>query len=252
MKLSLTLVFFASLILLCSCGEVREEITFNKDGSGTYDVSANTLPMMMQMMQGPARMTVKEGEPTDSAAIAARIEEMIWKDLPDEIDSVISLESDLTPEMRNDPEVMALFNKTTAYMKGSRKDGFIKSGVKFGFESSEEFQKFMKMIEENSQKEEQKNMLGKTKTEITVTPKSFIRTVEYVDRPEDNQQNPLSRMMLEDMSMLTVLNFPTKIKTVDLVHYEVVERSERSITLKFDMVKAMESDAKSEIRIKLR
>ncbi|ELR73689.1 hypothetical protein C900_02093 [Fulvivirga imtechensis AK7] len=251
MKLPLSI--FACLLLLCSCGEVREEITFHKDGSGTYDVSANTIPMMRQMMEATVQMTAPEGETMDSVAMAAKVEEMVWKDFPDKIDSVISLESDLTPDMRNDPEVMALFNKTTAYMKGSRQEGFIKTGVKFDFDNSEEFLSFMKMIEDKSQEEEQKNPLGKTKTELIVTPNSYVRTVAYTDRPDnDDESTALARMMLQDMSMLTVLNFPKKIDKVDLVHYKVVERSERSIILKFDMLKALEGDEKSEIRVTLK
>lgn len=251
MKLPLSI--FLCLALLCSCGEVREEITFHKDGSGTYDVSANTIPMMRQVMQATVEMTAEEGEPMDSAALAAKVEEMLWKDFPDEIDSVISLESDLTPEMRNDPEVMALFNKTTAYMKGSREEGFIKTGVKFDFDNSEEFLSFMNLIEEKSQEEEQKNPLGKTKTEIIVTPKSYVRTVAYTDRPDnDDESTALVRLMLQDMSMLTVLTFPEKIDKVDLVHYEIVEQSEKSITLRFDMLKALESDDNSEIRVMLK
>lgn len=246
------LPIFACLILLWSCGEVREEITFNKDGSGTYDISANTIPMMRQVMQATVKMTSEEGEPMDSAAMAAKVEELVWKDYPGKIDSVLSLESDLTPEMRNDPEVMALVNKTTAYMKGSREEGFIKTGAKFDFDSREEFLSFMKLMEEESQQGEQKSPLGKTKTAITVTPKSFIRTVQYIDRPDDDESMDLTLLMLQEISMLTVLNFPKKINNVDLVHYDIVEQSEKSITLKFDMLKALESDDPSEIRITLK
>lgn len=252
MKLSLKLSLFACVISLCSCGDIREEITFNKDGSGTYEVSSDIIPMMEKMMMSTAKLTVKEGEAMDSAALAAKVEEMVWKDFPGKIDSVISLESNLTPEMKNDEQTMALLNKTTAYMKGSREEGFIKAGVKFDFESSEEFLSFMNMMEDNSQKSEQNSPLGKTKTEMIVTPKSYIRTVEYIDRPEDDQSGGMALLMLQDMNMLTVLNFPKKIDKVDLVHYDIVEQSDKSVTVKYNIIEAMESDSKSEIRIKLK
>ncbi|UII31347.1 hypothetical protein LVD17_23935 [Fulvivirga ulvae] len=252
MKLSLKLSFFACLVLLASCGEVREEITFNKDGSGTYEVSANIIPMMEKMMQSTAKLTIPDGETMDSAALAAKVQEMVWKDFPDKIDSVISLDSKLTPEMKNDPQTMALLDKTTAYMRGSREEGFIKTGIRFGFSSNDEFLSFMNMIEENGQKNNQENPLGKTKTEVTITPKSFTRTVEHVNKPEEDPSGGMAMLMLQDMSMLTVLNFPRKIDKVEVQHYEIIEKSENSVTLKFDMVKAMKSDSKSEIRVKLK
>lgn len=252
MKLSLNLLFFTCLIVMASCGEVREEITFDKDGSGTYEVSADIIPMMKKMMESTAKLTVEDGETMDSAALAAKVDEMIWKDFPGEIDSVISLDSKITPEMKNDPETMALVNKTTAYMRGSREEGFIKTGVKFSFDSSDEFMSFMNLIEENGQEGKQDNPLGKTKTELIVTPKSFIRTVEYLNKQEEDPSDGMALLMLQDMSILTVLNFPGKIDKVDVTHYEIIEKSDRSVTLKFDMIKAMKSDAKSEIRVKLK
>ncbi|MBL6445612.1 hypothetical protein JMN32_04785 [Fulvivirga sp. 29W222] len=250
--MKLSLLFFASLILLASCGEVREEITFNKGGDGTYEVSTDIVPMMKKMMQSTVKLASQGGEELDSAELAAKVEEMIWKDYPDKIDSVISLESNLTPEMKNDPKIMSMVGKTTAYMKGSREEGFIKTGIKFDFSNSDEFISFMDMVEENGQKNEQKNPLGKTKTEITVTSKSFVRTVEYLDKPESDESNALALLMLQEMNIITVLNFPKKIDKVDVTHYEIIERSDRSVTLKYDIIKAMQSDDQSEIRIKLK
>jgi len=239
------------VILLSACGEVTEEITIKNDSSGSYEVSSDMIPMMRQMMYGIAKMSVEEGEEVDSLELVERAEKLVWKDFPDEVDSTLSIDSELPPEVKDDPKAMALLEQTTMYMRGGKKKGYMKTGVKFNFNNDQEFKDFMELMEENSSKDKKANMLGQPEIEMKITPKLFVRTSKAENVSEDDA-TPQLASLLADMQMITIINFDRKIKNVELVHYDIIEQSAKSIKLKYNLVEAMEDGTKSEIRIDLK
>ena len=238
--------------LFFSCGEMREEITINKDGSGKYEISSDMIPMMRTMMQSMAKLSVEEGEEPDSAAMALKVEEMIWKDFPAEIDSVITLDNELPPEVKNDPKAMALLENTVIYMRGGRDAGYIKSGFEFTFDNTNQFEDFTNLLEETGKKNRKASAFSSSKTKMKIEPNYFLRTATSINKKNADAQTKQMMPMVKDMNILTVLNFQRKIDQIELVHYEVVERTETSVTLRYDFMEAYESGKESKIEIKLK
>ena len=239
-----------AVVLLSSCGEIKEEITVNADGSGSYGVSADMIPMMRTMMYSFAKMSAEEG--MDSMDIMAQVEEQLWKDFPEEIDSVLSIDQRLDEDIRNDPTKMALIEKSTMFMRGGKSKGYMITGLEFEFADDEEFSKFMAVVQEGQQKDKQAGMLGETSQELKITPKSFYRKSTQIKELDDSKFPGSTSAMLDEMNIYTVLKFEKKIKSIDVKGYDIVEKSDNEVKLKFDFTKRVNKGDYSEIKIQLK
>lgn len=245
-------IAFISLIILGSCGEMREEITIQSNGSGTYDISSDMIPMMRSMMEGFAKMSDSEDEELDSAALAAKVDEMLWKDFGDEIDSIMSFDEKLPEEIANDPEKMALIENAQMYMRGGRTKGYLKTGLTYSFNNVDDFRKFMELSEESTRGDQKAGILfGDFETTIKMTSTSFFRSTTKTKSDEEEDKPNLDDLnaMFKDLSIVTVINTPKKIKSLDVKTYEIVEQQAKSVTLRYRLEDIV-SDKPTEILIK--
>lgn len=241
---------FLIVVVLSSCGEIKEEITLNSDGSGSYRMSADMIPMMRTMMYSFAKMSADEG--ADSLEIMAEVEEKLWKDFPDEIDSVLNIANRLDEEIKNNPDKMALLESTTMFMRGGKSKGYMHTGLEFDFANSEEFNQLMDLVQEGQQKDKQANMLGKSETEIKVTPKLFYRKTTQVSELDSDKLPPNMSGMMDEMKVLTVLKFERKIKSIDVKGYGIVEKSNNQVTLEYDLSQRLNKGDFTEIKVQLK
>lgn len=245
-------LLLVSAILLASCGEMKEEITIKADGSGVYDVSADMIPMMRGMMEGFAKMGLAEGEDADSATIAAKVDEMLWKDFGDDIDSVISFNDKIPENIKNDPKKMAILENAEMYMRGGKSKGYLLTGMTLDFENSDQLLELMEMSKESTENDPKVAMLfGSSNTTMEITKDSFYRsTIREKDDEDNDTPNPDELTSLfNDFSIVTVINTPKKIKSVEVKTYEVIKQSDKSVTLKYNLEDIM-SNEPSEIMIK--
>jgi len=231
-----------------SCGETKEEITINNDGSGTYEVSADVIPMIRSMMQSFAQFGMEEGEEVDSAKLAAKVEEMVWKDFPGEVDSTLSVDPEVLETYKDDPEKLALINQTTMYMKGGRDKGYVKTGLLFHFKNPEELELFTQMMEESSDDNEKTKLFSHTNTTLKLTKNSFYRSSMQTKPLESDSAVAALDALFEDATIITQINFPKKIKKVKVKTYEILKQGDKSLVLKFDPAKAIK-EGKSEIKV---
>lgn len=243
--------FIIGAILMSSCGEMREEITINPNGSGTYDISADVIPMMRGMMEGFAQMSIAEGEEADSATIAAKVDEMLWKDFGDEIDSVMSFDEKIPENIKSDPEKMALIENAEMYMRGGKSKGYLLSGLTLNFKNADDLQKLMELSKESTENDPKASMLfANSNTTMKISKNSFFRSsVREEDDTTDTPTLDELTSLFDDFSIITVINTPKKIKSVKVKAYEVVKQTNKSVTLKYDLEDII-SNEPSEIMIK--
>lgn len=242
MKFPIILTLLCSILLLSSCGDIKEEITIQEDGSGEYILSTDMIPMMRNMMKGFATMAMTEEEKLDSNAVNATIEEMLWKDFKGEIDSTLDISSKIPEDIKKDPSKMALINQTHAFMRGSKEKGYMLMGMNYSFKSSKDFTELQKLIEEGQKKDKKGSLFGESKTETKITNTSFYRSSKQT-KPAKEEDPSVSAMMkmFDSMNMYTTINFPRKIKTIQVSTYEIVSKTEKSVTLKYNLLKALET-----------
>lgn len=238
-----TLLFV--LGMLTSCGEMHEEITINEDGSGTYEISADIIPMMREMMKGLAALGLEEGETLDSLELDA----LIWEDFPEEVDSIMNMDDQIPDSVRNDPAKMALVQKMTVFQKGGKKKGYMRSGINFQFANSQEVMDFENLLEETSKEDKQVKLMGESNTTIELTPTLFYRSTTTTSASGTEDQG--IDEMLGNSKIVTRINFSKKIKKVSTKTYQVVEQTATSVTLSYSFLEALNSEEPIEFRIEL-
>lgn len=242
------LLFGLFSLALISCGEIKEEIVIKADGSGSYDVSADIIPMMRKMMTGMAAM-LDEDDLTDEQ-IAQKVEDMIWKDFPNEVDSVLDFSDKLDAETLADKEKMRILENVTLYMRGGRDLGYMKTGVSYPFSNSADFEQMQALLGESSKADPKAALLSQAKTDIKIGPNSFYRS-SVVPENDDENYAAVAKMMAGS-KITTVLQFDKKISSVNVETYEIVKQEAKSITLSYSLADALTAGKRTTIDIKLK
>ena len=245
-------LFIFSVFLLTSCGEMKEEIVIDEDGSGFYEVSFDMIPMMRGMMQGMSQLTDEDMTEADSLEMIAAVEEQIWAQFPDEVDSTMDLQQGIPPEVRDSPEKMAVVEKASAFMRGGKSKGYLLTGVNYKFDDAEDLMKFYELSREGNKGDPKMDMLmGNTDTELVITANSFFRSQKVAQSDEEDQPDiEVIKKFFKDGGITTVITVPGKIKKLNVKTYEIVEQTKNSVTLKIDMLDLFTTEEPAEIDIK--
>lgn len=196
------------LPFLFSCEEMREEITIAADGSGTYEVYTDMLPMMKTMaamgLQG--EMTEEEKE--------TKLNEMIWKGKTGKIDSIIDFKDKMGKEFKG-KEFDEMMKNTVAYMRGGKEDNKMVMGVNFKFKNGKELDSFQAMLEDSQKNKGETKGMGKTKSTTKLTPNGFSRSTKVVEKVNlDDANIKMTLQFVTNTKMVTVVKTPKKIKSV--------------------------------------
>lgn len=239
---------FALFVLLCSCVNITEEIYLNADGSGEYLVYTDVISSTRSMMTGMMSSLYP-----DASADSVRqiVDAQIWEQFPAEVDSLIDFSSRIPDSIKNDPDQMKYVEKMVMFMKGSKKEGYLNSGMRFDFSSVEELQNFNDFMSQNQAGAS--NGVGmelpdmKVKYEFDGSTFSRITTIEGVMEMSDSTLQVIGELLKGSRSQLR-LHLPKKVK--DASNDQLVGISGKDVTYEFDLIKVLSGDQSSDIKVK--
>lgn len=232
------LLLLLTTILFASCGEMQEIIIINKNGSGTQEIVTDMVPMLRQSVKGMAHLMIEDIDQLDSAEIDAALDEVVWEELGEEVDSIISFQDRIDADVAADPDRMAILENTTMYMRGGRKYGYMHMGLLYKFDNIKDLERFVELSQQAGEKDQKFNtLMGDFDMKLKLSDNSFYRSyIRNSKRADMDDYDPqYLAKAFGNSSFSTTINTPGKIKSVDTKGYEIVERSERSITVKYNI-----------------
>jgi hypothetical protein len=240
---------FLLLVLLglaTACSQLTEEIVIHPDGSGEYALYTDLIPSMKGMMAGFMAMTA--GDSLTEADIDKRVEDMLWKDFGTEVDSVFQLDNKLPENSEVTPAQQEILSRVQGFMKGTREQGEILSGMRYSWKNQKDFQTFMNLLEESQQGQAGAGM-GKSSSKITLTKNSFERTSRQIEKPdfENSMEAQMMKGMMRDMKVRTVVKLPGKIKKVS--GKTVVNKSGQTVILEYNLLDYMEGKVNTDFKV---
>lgn len=238
---------FLILLLLFSCASVTEEIYLNNDGSGEYlvytDVISSTRGMMLGMMSSIY---------PDASADSLRqiIDDQIWADMSDEVDSLIDFSTRVPDSIKNDPDKQKYLERMEMFMKGSKKDGFLNSGMSYRFQAVAELEDFVEFMNEN-QSATSGGMgmdLPNMKVKYSFDGKSFSRTTVMDEAIEMNDSTMMMlSTMLEGAKSRLIIHLPREVKMAS--KSQLFEQSGKDVVYEFDLLKVINGEQSTDIKI---
>lgn len=238
---------FIFLLVICSCVSITEEIYLNNDGSGEYlvytDAISSTRSMMMGMMS-----SLYPDAPEDS--LMQIIEDQIWADMPNEVDSLIDFSSRVPDSIKNDPDSQKHLDKMEMFMKGSKAKGYLNSGMSYKFEAIGELEDFFVFMNKN-QSATSGGMgmdLPNMNVKYSFDGKSFSRTTIMADKVEMTDSTMMMlTAMLEDSKSRLIVHLPKKVKKAS--KDQLVEKKGKDVIYEFDLLKVINGEQTTDIKI---
>lgn len=256
MKIIKSLFLLSTIVLLTSCGNYTEEITINEDGSGTYHLYSDVISGSLNMAVNMSTMFVKE--PLTEAqldSVRSVVENKVWEDFPDEVDSVIDLMKEMPDSLINYGDNKKHLERMVAYMKGSRDKGYINFGMEYSFKNKDEFLEYMEFLQKA--KDEDKgdgptgllNSLSTTdsKTKYVLNDKKFSRSVRYTKKEGDGTMGKMLDMFGGEGRYTTVIKTKKKIKKVKAKN--IKSQSHYEVVLEYNFKNALSGEANTDFEI---
>ncbi|MEQ6167555.1 hypothetical protein AAOE16_10195 [Ekhidna sp. MALMAid0563] len=233
--------------LLFSCANITEEIYLNADGSGQYlvytDAVSTTRTMMMGMMS-----SIYPDASEDS--LMQVVDAQLWEQFPAEVDSIIDFSSRVPDSIKNDPAKKKYLDNMEMFMKGSRAEGYLNSGMRYNFNSVEELQGFNDFMSENQNATSGQMQMDLPQMEVSYSydGSTFSRTANMGDSFEmsDSTMMVLGSLLQESKSRL-ILHLPRKAK--DVSTDQLVEKTGKDVTYEFDLIKVMTGEQSTDIKV---
>ncbi len=238
---------FLILLVLCSCASITEEIYLNNDGSGEYlvytDVISSTRGMMVGMMS-----SIYPDASEDS--LMQIIDAQIWADMPDEVDSLIDYSSRVPDSIRNDPDKQKYLERMEMFMKGSKKEGFLNSGMSYRFSSVAELEDFLGFMSEN-QSATGGGMgmdLPNVNVRYSYDGTSFSRST-IMDEVLDMNDSTMTMLntLLEGSKSRLIIHLPRKVKKA--TNGQLVEKKGKDVIYEFDLIKVLNGEQSTDVKI---
>lgn len=238
---------FIILILLCSCTSITEEIYLNSDGSGEYlvysDVIGSTSSMMFGMMS-----SIYPDASEDS--LMQIIENQIWADMPNEVDSLIDFSSRVPDSIRNDPDKQKYLDKMEMFMRGSREKGYLNSGMSYKFDAVTDLEDFLEFMSDNqSATGEGMGMdLPNMRVRYSFDGNSFSRTTIMDEKREMSDSTMMMlQTMLADAKSRLVIHLPKKVKKAS--KEQLFKTEGKDAIYEFDLLKVINGEQTTDIKV---
>ncbi len=241
---------FVSLLTLYSCGTITEEIRLNEDGSGNYTVYFDMIGSTKKMMMGMMQSVYPD---LDEDSLLSLAEENIWKDFPAEVDSLIDFANELPDSVKEDPEKMKILSATSAFMRGSKKEGMLNVGASFQFSNLEELEKFQDVLAENQGNSGQAGFdLPKIAVDYQFDGKTFSRKSKLVDESQSLSDSTKSviNLMLSDTKIRTIVYLPNKVSQAS--KDQLVSSEGKKVTYEFSFAESIIEQQSSDFEIKMK
>lgn len=243
---------FAFIFLLVSCGSVTEEIYLNEDGSGSYtmytDMIGSAKTMMTTMMEGFY-------PDLDKDSLNELVEEQLWKDFPDEVDSLVDLSSKVPDSIKSDPAKMRLLSAMEVFMKGSRAEGYMNMGTTFQFKDVDELEEFLKLLAENQGAAggAGTDMLGMPQIEVDYSfdGNTFSRKSAVVEKQELEDSVMMGmKMMFGEARTRTIVHLPGRVKKAS--KNQLVSSEGKDVVYEYSLIGYLTGEETSDFEIQLK
>ncbi|WP_370089339.1 hypothetical protein [Ekhidna sp.] len=240
----LSVVFFLTFF---SCASITEEIYLNADGSGEYlvysDVISSTQSMMMGMMSGMYPDASED-------SLRQIVDEQIWAEFPAEIDSIIDFSGRVPDSIKNDPAKKKYLDKMEMFMKGSKAERYLNSGMRFSFRSIEDLQGFQDFMNENQTATS--GGMGMEMPSVNVKysfdANSFSRVSDMEIKMDENDSSMLVLgELLKGSKSRLILHLPRKVKSVS--KGLVVDQSGKDVIFEFDLIKVLNGEQSTDVKV---
>ena len=248
-------IFLLGIALLSSCGGIKEEIYINEDGSGTYTSSMDFLDFATAISKTMVlAFAGDEAENINMDSLEMAIQEGVWKDFPNELDSIIDLAEHLPEEIMSDPENAKYLSNTQMFMKGSKAEQNLVFGITFNFNDPNEINEYSALFEKVNKLDEDNELdklgmglgsmmkMSSDETKYVYKNGAFQRIVKRKPPKKDKSDNKESdakfEEFLNDWNVTTTIHFPKKIKSVKGKNLH--RQDDKSVTFKYGLIEYFE------------
>jgi len=243
--------FILAAFSLNSCDNITEEIHINADGSGEYIFYTDMIPGIRKMT---SEMFMLFEDSASASSGAESLEDSIWKDFPDVIDSIIDYSEILPDSLLSIPENKELIEKMKFFMEGGRSKGYVNMGFRFGFKDLGELSEVLKKVEDNQHNSGAGGgmmpELDEMRTDVKYELKENVlkRKTVFLSKPDFQQTDiEMLKMFMADAKMKTIVHTPTKVKTV--TGSNAKKLSDTSVALEYNMLDYIMGNASSDFEI---
>lgn len=238
---------FFILILLCSCASITEEIYLNNDGSGEYLVYSDVISSTRTMMAGMMSSIYPDASEDSLMQI---IDAQIWADMPDEIDSLIDFSTRVPDSIKNDPDKQKYLERIEMFMKGSRQEGYLNSGMSYKFETVSDLEDFLEFMNEN-QSATSGGMgmdMPNLKVKYSYDGNSFSRTTIMDDNLEMSDSTMMMlNTMLEGSKSRLIIHLPGKVKKAS--KNQLIEKNGKDVIYEFELLKVLNGEQSTDVKV---
>ena len=235
------------LLLACTgCFSVKEEIYLNADGSGKYMMYTDMIEGSRQMM---VSMMASMDPDADVDSLLQAMEDQLWQEYPNVVDSVIDFSDKVPDSIRNDPEKQKYLDRVEMFMEGSRAKGYMNSGMRFSFESMDDLENLMQLLDETSKNSAGSPSIPSTQVDYTFDKKSFSRTASFA--AEDDALNDSTVMalgaILKESSWQLIVHLPKNVKKASSEQLLSVEG--KDVIYQYDLIKIVTGERSMDMKI---
>ena len=244
---SFILAMISCIFLMTSCQSITEEITLEEDGSGKYNTYSDIIPMITTMATA---MDSIFAFPDSSGNVVrkspAEIQEMIWQDFSENMDSTLDFIPTLPDSIKDDAKKMTILEKTKLYTKGGKSKGYIELGMEYSFTHIDELKAFNTLKDGEIKKTSQSSPLDKlnkpeTMTSYTYNKSSFKRIFKVIRKANLSEEDKaLLQGVLGKGVSKTVLYLPKEVKEVKGDYLKSV--NEKTVIFEYPMAKLSKGD----------
>lgn len=255
----LPLLLFA--LIIGSCASYQEELWINKDGSGTYKLTAD-MSAMLEMMEGLSQISFEDTEGKDGTTPPD-----FWESLGGEVvNKTIRMKDSMPAEMIAELEKPELLDKMEMQVVANKEQRLFKTTLLMRYSSLDELQEIMNHAERFNQLEgtdgEPKEMfeglafftarpgghgfsLHGNKLARSATPEDE-QMLDGLLEGDDTMES--LEMMLEQSTMTTTIHLPgevyqvnnqSKLGTVDgntvVFQYELIQLVKKEVDTEFEI-----------------
>lgn len=250
MKKTLMMVVVTISILATSCISIIEELTLNKDGSGTYAYTIDLTALMESGALSQARQ-MSEDMPEDAL----------------EVDTVMGAYDMLKEQgSLDDMDKPEFWKKVKLVSKVSESEKVGEISFILDFEDMSEVDYFTKNMSKLLESDETAGMLSSmglagstTSNPFTYKKGWFSRTISRKKQNSDSEiadmleeeGGDMVKMMLADAEYITIYNLPGKVKKVSNDDAKI-SNDGKTVTIKADLLDQMEGEADLATSIKFK
>lgn len=246
-RIKTSFVVLAFILLTCvSCFSIKEEIYLNSDGSGKYLVYTDMIAGSRDMMLG---MMSSMNPDADQDSLMKVVEDQLWQQYPSEIDSILDFSDKIPDSIKNDPDKQKYLERMEMFMEGGREKGYVNSGIRFTFNSMDDLEELMDLLDQSSRAGSGEMPMPSTKVKYAFDKKSFSRTAIIEDEKVEMNDSTMMALsaMLENSSWQLIVHLPKKVKKAS--SDQLVKNEGKDVIYEYDLLKIISGEQSMSMKV---